>query len=167
MFFNLVYFHKKEERKKRVYTDSSRKVEWYQAFLFTFFLKLKSSEATYPTSNAKSLACDTANEHTLTCTRETCSCSQTAVQWNQWRWSIHTYSATVGKTIQTVNSPHPHMNEYLSIKKLILCSQTISFHTWVFPFTQEYRTVTLYITYYKKVLTNPLSLQPRGSKFLL
>ena len=36
-------------------------------------------------SNAKSLACDTANEHALTCTRETCSCSQTVVQWNQWR----------------------------------------------------------------------------------
>ena len=36
-------------------------------------------------SNAKSLACDTANEHALTCTRETCSCSQTAAQWNQWR----------------------------------------------------------------------------------
>ena len=33
-------------------------------------LKLKSSQATYPTSNAKSLACDTANEHALTCTRE-------------------------------------------------------------------------------------------------
>ena len=45
----------------------------------------KSSQATYPTSNAKSLACDTANEHALTCTRETCSCSLTAVQWNQWR----------------------------------------------------------------------------------
>ena len=28
----------------------------------------------------------------LKCTRETCSCSQTAVQWNQWRWSIHKYS---------------------------------------------------------------------------
>ena len=41
--------------------------------------------------NAKSLACDTANEHALTCTRETCSCSQTAVQWNQRRWSIHTH----------------------------------------------------------------------------
>ena len=53
---------------------------------------LKFSQATYPTSNAKSLACDTANEHALTCTRETCSCSQTAVQWNQWRWSIHMYS---------------------------------------------------------------------------
>ena len=50
-----------------------------------YFIKLKSSKATYPTSNAKSLACDTANEHALTCTRETCSCSQTAVQWNQWR----------------------------------------------------------------------------------
>ena len=48
-------------------------------------LKLKSSYATYPTSNVKSLACDTANEHALTCTRETCSCSQTAVQWNQSR----------------------------------------------------------------------------------
>ena len=36
-------------------------------------------------SNAKSLACDTGNEHALTCTRETCSCSQTAFQWNQWR----------------------------------------------------------------------------------
>ena len=45
---------------------------------------------TYPTINAKSLACDTANEHALTCTREACtreacSCSQTAAQWNQWR----------------------------------------------------------------------------------
>ena len=48
---------------------------------------LKSSWATYPISNAaaKSLACDTANEHAITCTRETCSCSETAVQWNQWR----------------------------------------------------------------------------------
>ena len=48
-------------------------------------IELKSFYATYPTSNAKSLACDTANEHALTCTRETCSCSQTTVQWNQWR----------------------------------------------------------------------------------
>ena len=31
-------------------------------------VKLKSSQATYPTSNAKSLACDTANEYALTCT---------------------------------------------------------------------------------------------------
>ena len=52
----------------------------------------ESVQATYPTSNAKSLACDTANEHALTFTRETCSCSQTAVQWNQWHWSIHLYS---------------------------------------------------------------------------
>ena len=37
-------------------------------------------------------------------TRETCSCSQTAAQWNQWRWSIHTYTY-VGNTIQTINSP--------------------------------------------------------------
>ena len=48
-------------------------------------LMLRSSSDIYPTNNAKSLACDTANEHALTCTRETCSCSQTAVQWNQWR----------------------------------------------------------------------------------
>ena len=53
-------------------------------FKFTYPTKVK-FKATYPTSNAKSLACDTANEHALTCTRETCSCSQTAVQWNQWR----------------------------------------------------------------------------------
>ena len=33
------------------------------------------SYATYPTSNAKSLACDTANEHALTCTRESYSYS--------------------------------------------------------------------------------------------
>ena len=44
------------------------------------FYKLKTSLATYPTSNAKSLARDTANEHALTCTRETCSRSQTVVQ---------------------------------------------------------------------------------------
>ena len=35
------------------------------------------------TSN-HSLPCDTVNENSLTCTREICSCSQTAVQWNQW-----------------------------------------------------------------------------------
>ena len=43
-------------------------------------------------SNVKSLVCDTANEHALTCTRETCSCCQTSVQWNKWQWSIYTYS---------------------------------------------------------------------------
>ena len=32
---------------------------------FGIKLTLKSSYATYPTSNAKSLACDTANEHAL------------------------------------------------------------------------------------------------------
>ena len=31
-----------------------------------FDIKLKTSEAIYPTSNTKSLACDTANEHALT-----------------------------------------------------------------------------------------------------
>ena len=30
-----------------------------------FDIKLKTPEATYPTSNTKSLACDTANEHAL------------------------------------------------------------------------------------------------------
>ena len=35
---------------------------------------------------------NTANGHEPTCTRKTCSCSQTAVQWNQWRLSVHTYS---------------------------------------------------------------------------
>ena len=57
-----------------------------------FWLKLKSFFATYPANNAKSLACDTANEPALPCIRETCSCSHTAVQQNQWRWSVHTYS---------------------------------------------------------------------------
>ena len=38
----------------------------------------------YPTINDKSLACDPVNEHALTCTRETCSCSQSPVQWNKW-----------------------------------------------------------------------------------
>ena len=37
-------------------------------------------KATYPFSNTKLLACDTANEHALTCIRET------------WRLSIHIYS---------------------------------------------------------------------------
>ena len=49
------------------------------------------SRATYPNNNVESLACDTVNEHALACTREACSCSQTTVQWNQWRWSIHMY----------------------------------------------------------------------------
>ena len=40
---------------------------------------LKYSQATYQTSNAKSLACATVNEHALICTRDKCSCSQTAV----------------------------------------------------------------------------------------
>ena len=73
----------------KVYWFNNAYQQFFQSYLI---LKLKSSEATYPTSNAKSLACDTANEHALTCTREKCSCSQTAVQWNQWRWSVHTYS---------------------------------------------------------------------------
>ena len=64
---------------------NSYKQSFFHDALHFRCIKLKSSQATYPTSNAKSLACDTANEHALTCTREACSCSQTAVQWNQWR----------------------------------------------------------------------------------
>ena len=68
-------------------------------------LNLKSSYATYLTSNAKSLACDTANEHALTCTREACSCSQTAVQKGNNGNDLYICIATVKNTIQTVNSP--------------------------------------------------------------
>ena len=53
-------------------------------------LKLKSSKTTYPTSNEKSLACDTANEHALTCTRE--ACRQLSNGTNGDDLSIHTYS---------------------------------------------------------------------------
>ena len=67
------------------------------------------------TSKAKSLVCDKANEHALTCTREACSCSQTAVQWNQY-----ICIATVGNTIQTVNFPmyDTHMSTPGNIAKL-------------------------------------------------
>ena len=51
------------------------------------------------------MACDTANEHALTCTRETCSCSQTAVQYETNADDLCIRIATVGITIQTVNSP--------------------------------------------------------------
>ena len=52
----------------------------------TDLIKVKILLGYIPNScNAKSLAFDTANENALTCTRETCSCSQTPVQWNQWR----------------------------------------------------------------------------------
>ena len=53
-------------------------------YVTSFQALLKSSLATCLTGNAKSLACDTANEHALTCNRETCSCNLSAVQWNQW-----------------------------------------------------------------------------------
>ena len=77
-------------------------------WLHSFLINLKSSLAAYPTSNAKSLACDTANEDALTCTRETCSCSQTAVQWNQWRWSIHMRRATVGTLYRQLTPPYEY-----------------------------------------------------------
>ena len=65
---------------------------------------LKSSWATYPTSKDKSPACDTANEHALTCTRETCSCSQTVSNGTNGD-DLYICIATVGNTSQTVNSP--------------------------------------------------------------
>ena len=51
----------------------------------------------YPTSNAKSLACDTANEHALTCTRETCSCIGANGD------DLYRRRSSLGSTIQTVN----------------------------------------------------------------
>ena len=72
-------------------------------------LELKKSYAICPTSNAKSLACDTTNEYALTYTREPFSCSQTAVQWNQL--SIHTYSnATVGTLFRQLTPPYMNMS---------------------------------------------------------
>ena len=62
-------------------------------------------------SNTKSLACDTANERTLTCTSDTCSYSQKAVQWNKWRWSIHIYRN--GREHYS-DSWLPHVCTYLS-----------------------------------------------------
>ena len=46
----------------------------------TQIVKVKLLLSYIPTSNAKSLACDIDNEHELACNRETCICSQTAVQ---------------------------------------------------------------------------------------
>ena len=49
-------------------------------------------------SNAKSLACDTVNEHALTCTKETCSCSQTAVKGINGK-DLYIHITTVGNAI--------------------------------------------------------------------
>ena len=62
---------------------------------------LKSSYATYPTSNVKSLACDTANEHALE--RHATAVRQLSNGTNGD--DLYTRIATVGNTIQTVNSP--------------------------------------------------------------
>ena len=87
--------------------NSQRFTIFYIIFLYP---KLKSSYTTYPTSNAKSLTCDTANEHALTCSKETCS--QTAVQWNQWQLSIHTHSN--GKETLFRQLTPPCKNTYMS-----------------------------------------------------
>ena len=65
-------------------------------------LKLKSSLATYPTSNAKSLSCDTANEHALL-ERHAAAVRQLSNGTNGD--DICICIATVGNTIQTINSP--------------------------------------------------------------
>ena len=57
--------------------------------------------STYPTSNAKSLACDSANEHALE--RHAAAVRQLSNGTNGDNLYIHT--ATVGNAIQTVNSP--------------------------------------------------------------
>ena len=64
-------------------------------------LKLKSSLATYPTSNAKSLASDPANEHALE--RHAAAVRQLSNATNGD--DLYIRIATVGNTIQTVNSP--------------------------------------------------------------
>ena len=65
------------------------------------FTKLKSSSAIYPTSNAKSLACDTANEHALE--RHAAAVRQLSNGTNGD--DLYMRIATIGNTIQTVNSP--------------------------------------------------------------
>ena len=64
-------------------------------------IKLKSSYATYSTSKAKFLARDTANEHALE--RHAAAVRQLSNGTNGDDLCIHI--ATVGNTIQTVNSP--------------------------------------------------------------
>ena len=56
---------------------------------------------TYPTSNAKSLACDTVNEYALE--RHAAAVRQLSNLTNGI--DLNTHIATVGNTIQTVNSP--------------------------------------------------------------
>ena len=56
-------------------------------------------------SNAKSLACDTANEHALTCTRETYAAAVRQLSNGTNGDDLYIHIATVGSTIQTVNFP--------------------------------------------------------------
>ena len=69
-------------------------------------MKLKSSLATYPTSNAKSLACDTANKHALTWTRYVKRHAAAIRQLPNGTNGDDLYIRieTVRNTIQTVNS---------------------------------------------------------------
>ena len=60
-----------------------------------------SSQATYPISKAKSLACDTVNEHALE--RHAIEVIQLTNETNGDELFIHI--TIVGNTIQTVNSP--------------------------------------------------------------
>ena len=64
-------------------------------------MKILKKKITYPTSNAKSLACDTANEHALE--RHAAAVRQLSNGTNGD--DLYICIATVGNTIQTVNSP--------------------------------------------------------------
>ena len=79
--------------------------------VFEIFIKVKVFLGYIPNySNSKSLVCETASEHALTCIRETCSCSQTAVQYGATGYDLCIRIATLGNTIQTVNSPYMNKN---------------------------------------------------------
>ena len=85
-------------------SQSTCQIEYKRLFMISFWFyckqKLKSSYATYPTSNTKSLACDTANEHALE--RHAAAVRQLSNGTNGD--DLYTHIATVGNTIQTVNS---------------------------------------------------------------
>ena len=76
--------------------------------IFVFWqwkLSVKSSYERYSTINAKSLACDTANEHALTCSRETYEATVRQLSNGINGDDLCICIATLGNTIQTVNSP--------------------------------------------------------------
>ena len=64
-------------------------------------IKLKSCSVTYPTSNAKLLACDTTNEHSL----ERLSAAVRQLSNGTNFDNIYKRKATAVNAIQTVNSP--------------------------------------------------------------